>query len=159
MKKTLFAMLFLMLFAGCKIREKLVPTPYPVVERHDSIVYRTVKDTTAHYPAQKNAVVTPRKSFLKTDLAFSNASIDSIGMLHHSIENCGQIPARIIKEIKTLHDSIPYPVYRDVPVPTPIPLTWWQKLFIVLGKVFCAVIALVITGLFIIILNKKSLTE
>jgi len=72
-----------------------------IKETHDSIVNVIVKDTFTKYLPQNQSVITNQKSYLSTDLAFSNAFIDSCGLLHHSIENKGVIPAKIInKEVK-----------------------------------------------------------
>jgi len=76
-----------------------------IKETHDSIVNVIVKDTFTKYLPQNQSVITNQKSYLSTDLAFSTAFIDSIGMLHHSIENKGFIPSKIISNTTKVKDN------------------------------------------------------
>jgi hypothetical protein len=101
MKKTyLLGLLALVLLFGCK---PIHNTQY--VDRwHDSVVRITVRDTLIKYLPQKQSVIAVKYSFLTTDLAFSYASIDSLGLLHHSIENKGFIPSKVITKDTKVRD-------------------------------------------------------
>lgn len=113
-KINIFALCSLLIaLNSCKPKEVIRYVNIPV--RHDSIIERTVKDTVIHYAEQKQQVVTVRKSHLETDLALSDALIDSAGLLHHSIANKQLIPAKIKIEKVTVRDSVnvPYPVKGD----------------------------------------------
>lgn len=130
MKKLILFITLVVLF-GCRTRTVIQYQPYPVPERHDSIVEKIVHDTVSSYPVQQQQVTGTRKSHLETDLAFSDAAIDSSGLLKHSISNKGIIPARIIIEKTTVHDSIPYAVKGD-PYPVEVikikyrhDIIWW----------------------------------
>lgn len=94
---------------GCKTNTVYVP----IKVRHDSIVEKTVRDTLIEYLPQKQSVITKGKSYLKTDLAFSNAWVDSAG-LHHDIENFGSVPGKVFHDKTMVHDSVqvPYPVIK-----------------------------------------------
>ena len=76
---------------GCKT--KYIET---IKEVHDSINIETiVRDTIFKPSKQRNSVVTTKSSFLQTDYAMSFASIDTAGLLHHSIENKNAIPSKV----------------------------------------------------------------
>lgn len=99
-KLILIAFTALLFISGCK---PIHDTQY--VDRwHDSIVRITVKDTLIKYLPQKQSVITFKQSFLSTDLAFSYASVDSLGLLHHSIENKGFIPSKVITKDTNVRD-------------------------------------------------------
>lgn len=137
----------LVLIAACimmdSCKSKEIIRYVPVIQKHDSIVYQTKHDTLLNYLPQKQSVITPNSSHLETDLAFSNASIDSKGLLHHSIENKGLIPGKVIDTKTTVHDSIPipYPVNvpgKDVEVPVNVPVhdfIWWIGLIVFIGGI------------------------
>ena len=98
--------LALVLLAGCKTTEIVREVPVPYEVKRDSIVIRTLRDTVFQYPEQSNQVITRDSSYLKTDLAFSVAKIDSTGMLFHSIQNFGKVPGKVIStDTKTEQDK------------------------------------------------------
>lgn len=80
-------------------------------------------------PAQSKSVVTPEKSsVLENDFAKSEASIDSLGMLHHSLTTKPQKkPVPTQREIER-KDSIVY-VDKFVKAPYPVErqLTKWER--------------------------------
>lgn len=105
----------LLLLTGCRTTPEYIPVPYPVPVRYDSIVTKIVRDTVLAYPKQENKVVTTDSSYLKTDLAFSTAKIDSTGKLHHSIANFGFVPSKVIEtDTDVTKDSL---VIKEVRVP------------------------------------------
>lgn len=105
----------LLLLTGCRTTPEYIEVPYPVPVRYDSIVTKIVRDTVLAYPKQENKVVTTDSSYLKTDLAFSRAKIDSTGKLHHSIENFGFVPGKVIEtDTNVKDDSL---VVKEVRVP------------------------------------------
>lgn len=80
-------------------------------------------------PAQSTSVVTPEKSsVLENDFAKSEASIDSFGMLHHSLETKPQKKPVEVEVEKERRDSVVYKD-REVKVPYPVEreLSWWEK--------------------------------
>jgi len=124
MKKTyLIGLLAIILLFGCK---PIHDTQY--IDRwHDSIVRITVKDTVVKYLPQKQSVIAVKYSFLTTDLAFSYASIDSLGLLHHSIENKGFIPAKVSTIETKVHDrkELVKTTYKTVTVYKTVSKTKW----------------------------------
>lgn len=102
----------LLLLSGCKTKEvvKYVNTE----SVRDSIVTVTVRDTVLKYLPQKNEVFGVKKSHLKTDLAFSFASVDTCGLLYHSIENFGTIPSKIITKDRFVNRSLKQKIYYNI---------------------------------------------
>lgn len=102
MKTILTLFLAALILYGCKPCEPIV-IDNSTIQWRDSIVLRTVRDTVTIYPKQENKTIAVDSSFLKTDLAFSIARIQSDGKLFHSIENYGLIPAKIIENTKIIN--------------------------------------------------------
>lgn len=78
-------------------------------------------------PLESHTIVTPtKKSHLETSVAESDAEIDSLGMLHHTLTNKKD-------SIKTKIQYIDKIVYRDsiqtkeVPVEKPVPVKYIPK--------------------------------
>lgn len=109
----IYCILGMMFCTGCKTKE--VIRYVPLIQKHDSIVYQTKHDTLLKYLPQKQSVIAVKNSHLETDLAISTACIDSLGLLHHTIENKGVIPGKVIDTKTTVHDSIPVPYPVNVP--------------------------------------------
>ncbi len=125
MKKVIISFIFtLCLMYGCKTVE--VPYPVEVPVRYDSIITVVERDTVLSYPKQEQKVITTDSSYLKTDLAFSFAKIDSVGKLHHSIENFGLIPSKIKETKKEVKKDVPIIV--KTPAPEPIIIYKWNWL-------------------------------
>ena len=102
MKKLILSLFAALLFlSGCKTKEVIKYVNTESVR--DSIVTVTVRDTMLKYLPQENAVFGVKKSYLKTDLAWSVATLDSCGLLNHSIQNFGSIPAKVIEKIKRVN--------------------------------------------------------
>jgi len=85
-----------LLFGGCKPKQMVNNSNS--VQRNDSIVYVSVRDTFIKYPPQLQAIKTNQKSKLATDFSFSIAWIDSVGLLNHSIQNFPVIPSKVIEK-------------------------------------------------------------
>ena len=102
MKKLILSLFAaLLFFSGCKTREVIKYVNTESVR--DSIVTVTVRDTMLKYLPQENAVFGVKNSRLQTDLAWSVATLDSCGLLNHSIQNFGSIPSKVIEKIKRVN--------------------------------------------------------
>lgn len=146
MKKIILLLISVVAIAGCTPRQIFVPVI------RDSIVEKTVRDTFISYLPQKQQVITIKKSHLETDLSFSDAYIDSLGLLNHSIENKGFIPSKTKETKIVVHDTIPY----SYPAPEyyNIRATKIEKVYV---RDFVWYSGFVLyTVLFIIILNKLN---
>lgn len=138
MKEFIFTIL-LFLMMSCGTANK---TPYPGPSVRDSIrivtkVEKTyVKDTVfVNVPSQEKENTTQDShSHLETDFAESDASIDSTGRLHHTLNNKkGKVPVPtetpIIKNDSIVFRDIEVEVPKPYPVEVEVPrdLTWWQQ--------------------------------
>ena len=133
MKKILFVLSILVLMIGCKPKEVIKYVPL-----HDTTkisVTKIEKDTVIDYKIQYQNVVVSDTSFLSTDLAFSRASIDSNGLLHHSIQNYGKIGSKIVyvDKVKEVVKEKPVEVEKIVEVEKK--LNWFQKLIMGVGGI------------------------
>ena len=113
------------LLTGCST-PKLLPASNIKIIAKDSVFVRT-ELVSAAIPLESHTIVTPtKKSHLETSVAESDASIDSLGMLHHTLTNKKD-------SIKTKIQHIDKIVYRDsvetkeVPVEVPVPIRYIPK--------------------------------
>lgn len=126
---------FLILAAGLLLSACCVCRKMPAPEKSDSartvVKERVVIRPDTVYisvPVEDKSQIARDSSHLETSFATSDASIDSAGLLHHSLTNKPQnIPAKVETKI-VYRDSL---VYRDRQVKIPYPvekeLTWWQQ--------------------------------
>lgn len=79
-------------------------------------------------PNESHTIITKSKSHLETSVATSDAEIDSLGMLHHTLANKKD-------SIKTKIQYVDKIVYRDsittkeVPVEKPVPVRYIPKFY------------------------------
>lgn len=116
--------------------ETVIQTRY--VERIDTV------EVEVEVPAQSASnVTTDTASHLETDVAESDAWLDSLGRLHHTLDNKpGKLPARVpVKSHE--RDSI---VWRDRPVPYPVEreLSRWESIKMDFGGFAIGAVAAVI---------------
>ena len=107
------------LISGCSSPRYIPASSIKIVSK-DSLIVRTELVGVA-IPIENHSIVTPtKKSHLETSVAESDAEIDSLGMLHHTLTNKKD-------SIKTKIQYIDKIVYRDsiqtkeVPVEKPVP--------------------------------------
>ena len=77
-------------------------------------------------PNESHSIITKKKSHLETSVAESDASIDSLGMLHHTLTNKKDSLKSKIQYIDKIvyRDSI---VTKEVPVEKPVPVRYIPK--------------------------------
>ena len=93
------------LLTGCSTPKYLPSSSIKIVSK-DSLIVRTELISVA-LPLESHTIVTPtKKSHLETSVAESDASIDSLGLLHHTLVNKKD-------SIKTKIQYIDKIVYRD----------------------------------------------
>lgn len=106
------------LLTGCSA-PRLLPSSNIKIISKDSLVVHTELVSVA-IPNESHSIITKKKSHLETSVATSDAEIDSLGMLHHTLNNKKD-------SIKTKIQYIDKIVYRDsierreVPVEKPVP--------------------------------------
>lgn len=130
------------------------------IETHDSTkvevrteIIETIDTVYVELPKQsENVAVKDTSSHLENDLAVSDASIDALGFLHHSLKTKprGRLPVPS-KSTKERRDSIVYRdkyVYIEKPVYVEAELNAWQKfrlrgfwaLFAALAAIACWIV-------------------
>lgn len=128
--KTIFKCLilgFYGLILGCSTQKYLPSSNIKIVSK-DSLVIHT-KLISVALPLESHSIVTPtKKSHLETSVATSDAEIDSLGLLHHTLVNKKD-------SIKTKIQYVDKIVYRDsvevreVPVEKPVPVRYIPKFY------------------------------
>ena len=114
------------LILGCST-PKLLPSTNVKIIAKDSLVVQT-KLVSVALPLESHSIITKKKSHLETSLAESDAEIDSLGLLHHTLVNKKD-------SIKTKIQYIDKIVYRDsvevkeVPVEVEKPVPYIPKFY------------------------------
>ena len=113
------------LITGCSTPKYLPSSNIKIVSK-DSLVVNT-KLVSVAIPNESHSIVTPtKKSHLETSVAESDASIDSLGMLHHTLINKKDSIKTKIQYIDRIsyRDSIEV---KEVPVEVPVPVRYIPK--------------------------------
>lgn len=97
-------MAFYGLISGCS-SPRYIPASNIKIVSKDSLVVHTELISVA-IPNESHSIITKSKSHLETSVAESDASIDSLGMLHHTLTNKKD-------SIKTKIQYVDRIVYRD----------------------------------------------
>ena len=92
------------LISGCSTPRYIPASNIKIVSK-DSMIVRTELVSVA-LPLESHSIITKSKSHLETSVATSDASIDSLGLLHHTLTNKKD-------SIKTKIQYIDKIVYRD----------------------------------------------
>ena len=122
-----FLICLILAFYGCSTQKYLPSSNIKIVSK-DSLVVHTELISVA-LPLESHTIVTPtKKSHLETSVAESDASIDTLGMLHHTLVNKKD-------SIKTKIQYVDKIVYRDsvevreVPVEKPVLVRYIPKFY------------------------------
>ena len=122
---TIVILAFCGLISGCSSQKYLPSSDIRIIAK-DSLFVQT-KLISVALPLESHTIVTPtKKSHLETSVAESDASIDSLGLLHHTLTNKKD-------SIKTKIQYVDKIVYRDsvevreVPVEVPVPVRYIPK--------------------------------
>ena len=114
------------LISGCS-SPRYIPASNMRIVSKDSLVVHTELVSVA-IPLESHTIITKSKSHLETSVATSDAEIDSLGMLHHTLTNKKD-------SIKTKIQYIDKIVYRDsidvreVPIEVPVPVRYIPKFY------------------------------
>lgn len=114
------------LILGCSAPKYLPSSSIKIIAK-DSLYVHTELISVA-IPDESHSIITKKKSHLETSVAESDASIDSLGMLHHTLTNKKD-------SIKTKIQYIDKIVYRDsiqikeVPVEVEKPVMYIPKFY------------------------------
>ena len=114
------------LISGCSSPRYISSSNTRIVSK-DSLVIHTELISVA-LPLESHSIITKSKSHLETSVAVSDAEIDSLGLLHHTLANKKD-------SIKTKIQYIDKIVYRDsiitkeVPVEVKVPIRYIPKFY------------------------------
>ena len=112
--------------SGCSSPRYISSSNMRIVSK-DSLIVQT-KLVSIALPLESHSIITKSKSHLETSLAESDAEIDSLGLLHHTLVNKKD-------SIKTKIQYVDKIVYRDsietkeVPVEVPVPVRYIPKFY------------------------------
>ena len=113
------------LISGCS-SPRYIPSSNIKIVSKDSLVVHTELVGVA-IPIENHSIVTPtKKSHLETSVATSDASIDSLGLLHHTLTNKKDSISTKIQYIDKIvyRDSIEV---KEVPVEVKVPVRYIPK--------------------------------
>lgn len=166
--KILLLFLAICLCASCGV-QRLVPIQEVNVK--DSVVVH-VRDSVAiryevisvELPDESLTVILapPDSSHLETSLATSDAWVDTVGMLHHSIENKAGALTKEVPVQEHYHSELTEQQHQEVETVTVIQevekdLSWWQKLWITSGKIlWCIIAGMAVFGLVKLIVKQRE---
>ena len=114
------------LILGCST-PKLLPSTNVKIIAKDSLVVRTELISVA-LPLESHSIITKKKSHLETSVATSDAEIDSLGLLHHTLVNKKDTLKTKIQYVDKIsyRDSIEI---REVPVEVEKPVPYIPKFY------------------------------
>lgn len=114
------------LLIGCST-PRLIPTSNIKIVSKDSLVIHTDLVSVA-LPLESHSIITKKKSHLETSLAESDAEIDSLGLLHHTLVNKKDSLRSKIQYVDRIvyRDSIEI---KEVPVEVKVPVRYIPKFY------------------------------
>ena len=123
---TCLILAFYGLISGCSSPRYIPSSSNIRIIAKDSMVVHTELVGVA-IPLEKHSIVTPtKKSHLETSVATSDAEIDSLGLLHHTLTNKKDSIKTKIQYVDKIsyRDSIEV---KEVPVEVPVPVRYIPK--------------------------------
>ena len=114
------------LISGCSSPRYISSSNMRIVSK-DSLIVHTELVSIA-LPLESHSIITKSKSHLETSVAESDAEIDSLGMLHHTLVNKKDSISTKIQYIDKIvyRDSIET---KEVPVEVPVPVRYIPKFY------------------------------
>ena len=114
------------LISGCSSPRYLPSSNIKIIAK-DSLFVQT-KLISVALPLESHSIITKKKSHLETSVATSDAEIDSLGLLHHTLVNKKDSLKREIKYVDKIvyRDSI---TTKEVPVEVKVPVRYIPKFY------------------------------
>lgn len=149
MKRFIFVLMMFML-VGCGL---IHPRYVPVESKRDSVYIETlierVDTVKVDVPGERVFVIRRDSSRLETAVAVSYAEIDSIGFLHHSLENKKvSLEKEIVFKDRVIEKKVE--VEKEVPVEVEVPVRYVPGYYKWMERLFYGLI-----GLFVIFILLK----
>ena len=134
------------LISGCSSPRYISSSNIKIVSK-DSLVIHTELISVA-LPLESHSIITKKKSHLETSVATSDAEIDSLGLLHHTLTNKKD-------SIKTKIQYVDKIVYRDsiitkeVPIEVKVPIRYIPKFYQFTFILFWIIVLFIVVKLLI----------
>ena len=134
------------LISGCSSPRYISSSNTRIVSK-DSLVIHTELISVA-LPLESHSIITKKKSHLETSVATSDAEIDSLGLLHHTLVNKKD-------SIKTKIQYVDKIVYRDsvitkeVPIEVKVPVRYIPKFYQFTFILFWIIVLFIVVKLLI----------
>ena len=134
------------LISGCSSPRYISSSNTRIVSK-DSLVIHTELISVA-LPLESHSIITKKKSHLETSVATSDAEIDSLGMLHHTLANKKDSLKREIKYIDKIvyRDSV---ITKEVPVEVKVPIRYIPKFYQFTFILFWIIVLFIVVKLLI----------
>ena len=129
------------LITGCS-SPRYIPASNIKIVSKDSLVVNT-KLVSVAIPNESHSIITKSKSHLETSVAESDAEIDSLGLLHHTLVNKKDSIKTKIQYVDRIsyRDSIEV---KEVPVEVPVPVRYIPKFYQFTFILFCIFVLIIV---------------
>lgn len=134
------------LISGCSSPRYISSSNTRIVSK-DSLVIHTELISVA-LPLESHSIITKKKSHLETSVAVSDAEIDSLGLLHHTLANKKDSLKREIQYVDKIvfKDSI---ITKEVPVEVKVPIRYIPKFYQFTFILFWIIVLFIVVKLLI----------
>ena len=134
------------LISGCSSPRYISSSNTRIVSK-DSLVIHTELISVA-LPLESHSIITKKKSHLETSVAVSDAEIDSLGLLHHTLANKKGSLKREIQYVDKIvyRDSI---ITKEVPVEIKVPVRYIPKFYQFTFILFWIIVLFIVVKLLI----------
>ena len=134
------------LISGCSSPRYISSSNTRIVSK-DSLVIHTELISVA-LPLESHSIITKKKSHLETSVATSDAEIDSLGLLHHTLANKKDSLKREIQYVDKIvfKDSI---ITKEVPVEVKVPIRYIPKFYQFTFILFWIIVLFIVVKLLI----------
>ena len=134
------------LISGCSSPRYISSSNTRIVSK-DSLVIHTELISVA-LPLESHSIITKSKSHLETSVATSDAEIDSLGLLHHTLVNKKDSLKREIQYVDKIvfKDSI---ITKEVPVEVIVPVRYIPKFYQFTFILFWIIVLFIVVKLLI----------
>ena len=148
----LFLVMFLVMGCGVCKRVQYVPVESKVDSIYIEKVVERIDTVNIEVPGEKVYVIAADSSHLETAVAISDAKIDSIGRLHHSLENKDvELKKEIVYIDRIIEKKVE--VEKEVPVEVEVPVRYIPNYYKWIHILFWCMIG---TGLIFVIFKVKK---
>ena len=152
MRKILLFLL-MVIMVSCGVGRRYVDVPVKIDSVYIERVVERIDTVCIKIPGEKIYVIKQDSSHLETAVAISDAKIDSVGMLHHSLTNKDvELKKEIVYKDRVIEKRVE--VEKKVPVEVEVPVKYIPDYYKWIHILFWCMIG---TGLIFVIFKMKVL--